>query len=370
MTKILFCGDFVSQSPHRIKIDDKLKSILLTQDYAVVNFEAPIEGHGKPIYKSGPSLIQSQDSPLLLEELGFNIILLANNHMMDQGTEGCAATIDSFSKALTIGVGGFNEAYKLTIIKHNNLKIGLLCFCHKEFGVLDIDSKFDDYGTAWINHPYVNKTIYNAKKECDFLVVLPHAGIEDMIVPLPEWKARYHEFIDLGADAVIASHPHTPQGWEEYEGKMIFYSLGNFFFESFGHQHSDNWYKGLIVQLSISDDLQIDFNVINTKFSDNALYVDESEESQKYNQYLCGLLKDEEKYRYILNKYLEKLWPEYKLYMLRGLAALAVTSNMRVLLHAAYGLIKGPDLPLLINNFQCESHRWAIERMLNLLKNN
>lgn len=57
--------------------------------------------------------------------------------------------------------------------------------------------------------------------------------------------------------------------------------------------------------------------------------------------------------------------PEYKLYMLRGLAAVNATTNFHVLAHAAYGVLRGADIPLLLNNFQCESHRWAIERMLS-----
>lgn len=68
----------------------------------------------------------------------------------------------------------------------------------------------------------------------------------------------------------------------------------------------------------------------------------------------------------ILNGALMALWPEYKLYMIRGLAAVNATTNFHVLAHAAYGLLKGADIPMLLNNFQCESHKWAIERMLNI----
>lgn len=51
------------------------------------------------------------------------------------------------------------------------------------------------------------------------------------------------------------------------------------------------------------------------------------------------------------------LWPEYKLYMLRGLAAVNATTNVHVLAHAAYGLLKSADIPMLLNNFKCESHK-------------
>ncbi len=370
MIKLLFCGDFVSQDPKSIQVDDNLKRLFAEQDFVAVNFEAPIHGYGKPIFKSGPSLTQSKDSPKFLASLGVNVIQLANNHMMDQSKEGCEESIKCFFNATILGVGQFDKAYKLSIIEKEGIKIGLLGFVHKEFGTLGLDSKSSDYGTAWINHPTVNKSILQAKNQCDFLIILPHAGVEDVVAPLPEWRSRYKEFIELGADAVIASHPHTPQGWEQYEGKMIFYSLGNFFFQLFTRQYGENWYKGLMVQMSINEKKELSYEVINTVFSETSLSIDTSHEIKKYNDYLCGLLSDEEKFWNYLNKALMSLWPEYKLYLLRGLSAVNATTNIHVLSHAAYGLLKGPDLPMMLNNFQCESHRWAIERILNLQKGN
>ncbi len=365
--KLIVCGDFVSQEPKNIQIDEKLHDLLNSADFVAVNFEAPLRGTGKPIYKSGPSLTQSSDSPAFIEKIGANIIMMANNHMMDQNKDGCELSVKAFKpETLILGVGYLNDAYRLHIVEKDGLKVGLLCFAHKEFGTLGIDSRSEDYGTAWINHPLVNKTIYKAKKWCDVLVVLPHAGVEDIVVPLPEWRVRYKEFIDMGADAVVASHPHTPQGWEKYNGKMIYYSLGNFFFQSFSSEHGKNWYKGLVVEMNIDTDKKISFIVHNTKFSETFLGIDESTDCKEYNNYLCELLLNEDKYWEYLNGELKKLWPEYKLYLLRGLAAVCPTTNMHMFSHAMYGLIKGPDTPMMLNNFQCESHRWAIERILRL----
>lgn len=365
--KFLFCGDFVSQNPKHIHVEEKLQSLLRNADFVAVNFEAPVRGFGRPIYKSGPSLTQSEDSPAFVENLGANIIMMANNHMMDQDKEGCKQTVKAFTaNVLIMGVGDLDEAYRLRVVEKDGVKVGLLCLVHNEFGTLGLDSKASDYGTAWINHPMVNKTILEAKKYCDLLVVLPHAGIEDVVVPLPEWRTRYKEFIDLGVDAVIASHPHTPQGWEQYNGKMIYYSLGNFFFELFSSHHGENWYKGLIVEMNIDEKKTISFKVHNTMFSEKSLSLDESLECKQYNCYLCDLLSSTDKYWSYLNGELQKLWPEYKLYLLRGLGALVPTTDMHVFSHAAYGLIKGPDFSMMLNNFQCESHRWAIERMLQM----
>lgn len=369
--KFVFCGDFVSQWPEKIKVDEKLRMLFNSADYVAVNFEAPVSGIGTPIDKSGPSLTQSQYSPSFIEGLGANIIMMANNHIMDNGKDACQASINKFSsETLVIGVGYLNDAYRIRVLEKDGVKIGLLCLVHKEFGALGIDSDDTDYGTAWINHPRVNKAILNAKKLCDLLVVLPHAGVEDVVVPLPEWRARYKEFIDMGADAVIASHPHTPQGWEEYNGKMIYYSLGNFFFQLFSSQHDENWYKGLVVEMDVDPDKNLSFEVHNTRFTENSLTLDESTDSRKYNDYFCELLRDDKEYWNYLNRMLKSLWPEYKLYLLRGLGAITPTANFRVFSHAAYGVLKGQDIPMMLNNFQCESHRWAIERMLRLCSGN
>ncbi len=366
MIKLLFCGDFVCQSPAEIAVDSSISALFNRQDYVCVNFEAPIRNEGKPIIKSGPSLTQSSDSPKFLENLGVNLILLSNNHMMDCGKDGCEITIQSFSEnTITLGAGLFPQLFDLTIIEKDSCRIGLLNLTHKEFGALGIDSMKNDYGTTWINHPLVNQIILESKSKCDKLFVLPHAGVEDIEVPLPEWRARYKEFIDLGADMIIGSHPHTPQGWEYYKGKPIFYSLGNFYFKSKSTQHNANWYNGLAIEVSI-DSNKVSFIVHNTEFGDTSIRLETSKERDEFNTRLCEYLQNDTLYYEYLDDYMRKLWPTYQLYLLRGLGAFMPTSNTNTLLHAGYGLLKGKDYPLLLNNFQCESHMWAIERMIKL----
>ena len=100
--KFVICGDFVSQDPKRIQVDQRLLNLLKSADYVAVNFEAPVRGVGKTIYKSGPALTQSLDSPAFIENLGANIIMLANNHMMDQDKEGCETSISTHTRARTL----------------------------------------------------------------------------------------------------------------------------------------------------------------------------------------------------------------------------------------------------------------------------
>lgn len=138
------------------------------------------------------------------------------------------------------------------------------------------------------------------------MFVLPHDGIEYIDAPMPETIARYRDFIDYGADGVFGAHPHCPQGWEEYKGKPIFYSLGNFFFNSkkdtlYRAINRPHWYEGRCVVLSIENQ-QLSWEVINTRNVDNiALEIDHSEESIRHNEYLCNLLANKQTYNdYVL----------------------------------------------------------------------
>lgn len=370
MTKLLFFGDYVCQAPQKLILSPDVEGYVSTSDVVFCNFEAPISGAGSPIMKSGPALTQSPNSPSAVEKLGFNLIGLANNHMMDMGEDACKATISQFKQATVLGAGDKGDVYQVKKEKVNDITIGFLAVTHKEFGTLDDEVADDVCGTAWISSSMVNRSIIEAKKECDYLFVLSHAGVENIDVPLPEWRLRFKEFVDLGADAVIASHPHVPQGWEVYNDAPIFYSLGNFIFDTFSNTHGPYWKKGLAVQISIKEGSKLSYEVLNTIYDNGIVSLDTSEGIKNHNRYLCSLLDNEHDYYQKLNQSLSQLWrDEYQLYLLRGLGSVGWKTSRNTFIHSAYGMLKGMDVPMLLNNFQCESHRWAIERILrNKLK--
>lgn len=186
----------------------EIKGLFDKADFLVCNFEAPIHTNGtKPIKKSGPALKQSEKAPQFLRDWGFNVILLANNHIMDYGKEGCDATIKAFDDVVTIGAGEAKDAYCVKYIESKGKKIGLCSLVQNEFGVVEGQAG-RSFGTAWINSLDVPEIIREAKLKCVFLVVFPHARVEHTAAPLPEWRDVYKQFVDLVADAVIAGHPH------------------------------------------------------------------------------------------------------------------------------------------------------------------
>lgn len=365
--KLLFLGDFVSRDPLKINISSEIEKLFINSNVRVCNFEVPVKSSGKAIEKSGPSLYQSTESPRFLEKLGFDVISMANNHMFDYAKEGFECTKNAFRSALLVGAGELNEAYSVKHIIVNGKKIGFLSLTQFEFGVLGLESNESDIGTAWINHPLVNQLIIENKKKVDYLFVLPHAGVEEIDAPLPEWRSRYKEFIDLGADGVIASHPHVPQGWENYKNKPIFYSLGNFYFDTI-NSNKVYWNKSLMVQLQISDNGKIDYVVHNIKFENNHIVEDFSDEIKDHNLEICSLLSDNKKYNECVNQEVLRLWYNYNHSFIRGLGAFSFNLKFMDMLKAIYYIcFRKRNITMLLNNLRCESHRWSIIRAQELL---
>ena len=170
---------------------------------------------------------------------------------------------------------------------------------------------------AWVCDSNVKELIKEAKCKVDILFVCPHAGIEDIYVPLPEWREKYREFVDCGADAVIASHPHTPQGWEVYKDKYIYYSLGNFCFD-LGVKSSELYFDiGLYVEIEI-ENKRIRCDQCAVKYNNSTVEIDNSKKTKSHINYVNSLLIDEKEYNDYLDRMCERLFPLYKYGLLRG----------------------------------------------------
>lgn len=308
---IFFSGDFCSTpSTKPIEVSDELKDIINSCDFKVCNFEVPLKPGGVEQQKG--RYYQHDDAPAFLEELGFNLFSFANNHAFDYGLEGWHKTMSSFSNK-PFGSGKYEDAYKIKIVEKGGIKLGFFALCYAaRFGVFDNLTDRRGYACAWIDDLCVNHVIMQAKREVDFLIVLPHDGIEYIDIPLPETIARYHDFIDYGADVVIGTHPHCPQGWEEYKGKPIFYSLGNFLFNSkndysYRATNRPHWYEGLCVRIIINDGV-IKYDTINTLNEENiGISIDNRSVRNSHNEKLCNYLRDKELYGKVLARECESL---------------------------------------------------------------
>jgi poly-gamma-glutamate synthesis protein (capsule biosynthesis protein) len=158
-----------------------------------------------------------------LEQAGFNVLNMANNHIFQHGREEFDKTLNLLScKGISIA-GLQNDSQRRNIVKVNDCSITFLAWSvrprqgfsctppYKEFDVVD---SF--------------KEIEEAKSYSDLICVSLHWGEEFVEIPNDEEKLIARALIDRGANIVVGHHPHVIREVEEYNGGLIAYSLGNF----------------------------------------------------------------------------------------------------------------------------------------------
>jgi hypothetical protein len=221
---------------------------LRTADLAIVNLECPLTYHRTSIVKSGPHLRADPSCAKGIHSAGFDVVSLANNHILDMGEKGLADTVaacrDTGMK--TIGAGkNLADATCPLWLDVKGMRVAILAFAENEFSVATPHS-----AGAWPLDPVSNYyQVKQAKQKADFTLVMLHGGNEYYGLPSPNMVKICRYFVDLGANAVLCNHVHVPGGIEIYDGVPIIYSSGNFLFE--WDNQVDEWYKGFLVQLTI-----------------------------------------------------------------------------------------------------------------------
>ncbi len=361
--KIFFAGDFCCSNPQKLTLGEKLKLLVKDSDLCELNFEGVIP-YGKQESPLKFYLDQSAESPQWCIDNGFNVVSLSNNHTFDFGEDGIRYTVQQFAdKATILGVGNWEEAYKVRFVDCKRKRIGF--FALSSCDLSSLKSQYDDshiMGCAWLGHPSIWRILQDARCKCDYLFVLPHAGVEYMSVPLPEWRELYKSFIDFGCDGVIASHPHVPQGWEIYKGKPILYSLGNFVFQN-NIEMPYLWYRGLVAIISCSDE-KINLDVYSTLYENNYIDIDVSKEAENRMISLCERL-DDNGYLYYVNKEVKEFYPKYESWLLSGLSAIKYKPfTLRKFGRFLLGAKGNPRIAL--HQIREESTRYTLSRFLKI----
>lgn len=305
--RLLFAGDFVFSNDFNYKsfeFDKEIKEMIKEHDLFCCNLEGPIINKDcKKIKKIGPNINNSEDAVKRLKEYGCNLLCLANNHIFDYGYNGLKATCEFLedNNIPYLGAGLKTEdIYSFYCINIKGIKLSFLNICENGFGAA-IGLK---YGYTYAFDKRLKNLITEAKKNADFLIVISHMGAEHWRFPLPEIRNFYKEIIDLGADAVMAHHPHVPQGWEEYKNKPIFYSLGNFIFDKGkGIQNPNSYFVSLVIEKN----KKVDYKIIPFSF-DN--YILKYEEKDYKN--LCDILEDDNLYNSLVEEAINNSYNYYK----------------------------------------------------------
>lgn len=365
---IFFAGDVVAtKGEETALVSSELEQYIKACDLACLNFEAPITTKNqKKIPKIGPSI--SQDKAMIdrVKNAGFGLVTLANNHIMDYGVDGLKATIHSLDEKgiAHIGAGDtIEDIMRAHYIVKDELKVGIISVAEKGFGVA---LQENEVGYAWFGHEAFKQKLRQLLVTCTHTIVVCHGGAEGWDVPLPEFRKLYKSWIDMGASAVIAHHPHVPQGFEQYGAGVIFYSLGNFMFnKGTGIINPDT----ICVKLDIANNL-LDYEVIHTKCTEAGIVINEQPYAKAHLEE-CNKILQSEVHMKIVNEACVKAFHKmYKNYysavsnVYRG----GIKQIIKTILFRYIKREKFSNL-WLYHNLQIETHYWICRRALDLIGN-
>lgn len=180
-----------------------------------------------------------------LKELKIDVVSIANNHVFDLGIQGFKNTIQILqNNDIKYCGSGMNadEASKPAFVNIKGRNIAFLAYC-QYFDSSPHPAGDDKPGYNLLDQEKLLNDIRNAKKNSDYLFVLPHWGIEGTYFPPMICKKIAYHMIDSGADGVFGGHSHSIQPQIFYKNKPVFFSLGNFLFaDRYVHPPAYTWY--------------------------------------------------------------------------------------------------------------------------------
>ena len=231
---------------------DGVDSVFHAAQIVVGNLECPATEIEAPVFKR----FIFRAEPVWLEALqrhGVTHLNLANNHAIDQGRRGLLDTKENIVKAgmVPIGAGAnMSEASEPVLLANQPRKVWL---------VPSLRLALENY--AYLpDKPCVSQEpmdsllqrVYRLRQQDSTAVIIVslHWGAEHKLEPVPRQRMDAHMLIQAGADVLVCHHTHTLQTIEDYQGHMIYYSVGNFIFD----QHKPLNSEACMVRLDITAD--------------------------------------------------------------------------------------------------------------------
>lgn len=214
---------------------ERLRDIVSSADVAFVNQEAPIvperAASGYPAFNSP---VEAGDA---LIEMGFDIVNMANNHMLDMEgqCEGLRSTIKYWNSRDVLSIGAYEseaDYNTLRVMESKGKHIAILSYTYGTNGN-KLNAKSGDLVVPYINDSEIIEQVSRASENADAVIVSMHWGNENTFKTTDEQKRLAKLLSKYGADVVIGHHSHTlqPMEWVENdagEKTLVIYSLGNF----------------------------------------------------------------------------------------------------------------------------------------------
>lgn len=223
-------------------------------DYSSTNFEAPMAGadagySGYPIFNSPDAAAEA------FANAGFDLIITANNHILDKGFDGASRTMQVLhdSDLDTVGTYLSAEDKQQFLIKDiRNVKVGYLAYSYSTNG-MPVPPEHP-YFFNFLDPEQILADIEALRPQVDVLVLVLHWGVEYSPQPTNEQKDLARQFLTAGADIILGSHPHVIQSMEVLKindkDKFVIYSMGNFI----SHQKGLERNSGIVLKLKLTKD--------------------------------------------------------------------------------------------------------------------
>lgn len=219
-------------------ISSELLDEMKEADIMMLNNEFPYSSGGAPTPEKQFTFRARPESVGILDQMGVDIVSLANNHAYDYGESALFDTLDTLEQAGIPYVGAgrnLEEAVKPVYFILNDVKIAYVSATQIE-RLENPDTKGATETSPGVfrcwNPEKLLETVVEAKENSDFVVVYIHWGTEN--TDELDWAQldQAPKIAEAGADLIIGDHPHCLQQIQYIGDVPVIYSLGNFWFNS------------------------------------------------------------------------------------------------------------------------------------------
>ena len=217
-------------------ISPELIQIMQDADLMCLNNEFTFSTNGSPMNGKAYTFRANPERVSVLQEMGVDLVTLANNHVYDYGKQ---ALLDTFATLENTGIEYFgagnnlDEAMDAVYYEIDGKTIAFVGASRAEKYKLTPQATETEPGILrCYDTELFLEAIREADANADFVIAVVHWGTEYSYDLEDVQLSTGKEYLDAGADAIIGGHSHCLQGMEFYDGKPIIYSLGNYWFNN------------------------------------------------------------------------------------------------------------------------------------------
>jgi len=198
-----------------------LTPLMSSADIAVANAEFTLAGKpytGYPCFSAPDSYQQS------ILDTGVDVLLTANNHILDKGSSGMERTLKQYS--VFAGSGLDEEQYlhnNPLIVRRGNIRVAIVNFTYGT----NCSGQREFPKVSRMNKGEIGRQMAVARDSADVVIVMPHWGVEYVLRHNRQQQEWAEWLVDQGADLIIGGHPHVVQDTSHIKGVPVIYSIGN-----------------------------------------------------------------------------------------------------------------------------------------------